>query len=455
MINTKRFFFIALALVLTVTALVPTFAQDEPTEIRVWVAFTDYRLDWARERAEMFNEQFPEYNVVIEGYATYNDAFDATVLAAESGNPPAVTHFFEAATQEARDAVAPNGDPLFKSVEEAIADREEINGVPVVLGDVVGSAAAYYTIDGEFTSMPWNTSSAIMFTNTDMLTAAGIEEIPSTWSGVEEACAAIAELEDGPENCITWPNHSWFVEQTMGQQGELLANNNNGRDARADEAILDSQGMIDYISWWKSMHEAGYYVYTGTQRDWGGTYNAFIAEQVAFLIYSSSDTTTLTADGADAGFTVEASFMPHNGDVELQGNIIGGATLWLNNGLDEVTETGALMFLNWFNNPENAGDWAAITGYIPITNSSIDYLEEEGFFEENPNATIASEQLAAAAENGTNPGALIGNFVAIRDVITGTIEDILVNDTDVAEALAEATEEANLLLEEYNILFVE
>ena len=147
--------------------------------------------------------------------------------------------------------------------------------------------------------------------------------------------------------------------------------------------------------------------------------------------------------------------MPHNGEVELQGNIIGGATLWLNNGLEEATETGALMFMNWLNNPENAGDWAAFTGYIPITEGSIDFLEEDGFFEENPNATVASEQLAAAAENDTNPGVIVGNFVAIRDVITGTIEDILVNDTDVAEALEAANEEANLLLEEYNILFVE
>ena len=27
--------------------------------------------------------------------------------------------------------------------------------------------------------------------------------------------------------------------------------------------------------------------------------------------------------------------MPYNDEVEYQGNIIGGATLWLNNGLDE------------------------------------------------------------------------------------------------------------------------
>jgi sn-glycerol 3-phosphate transport system substrate-binding protein len=455
MANPKRIFVCVLALMLAVMAFAPALAQDEPTEVRVLIAFTDYRLDWARERAAEFNEQFPEYNIVIEGLASYNDVFDAAVLGSEQGNQPAVIHFFEAATQEARDAVNASGEPLFKNIDEAIGDAEEINGVPVVLGDVVDSAAEYYTLGGEFTSMPWNTSSAIMFTNNNMLEAAGVEEIPETWAEIEAACATISSLEDGPDNCITWPNHSWFVEQTMAQQGELLANNNNGRDERATEVFLDSQGMIDYISWWQGLNDEGYYVYTGTQRDWTGTYNAFIAEQVAFLIYSSSDTTALTSDGTDAGFEVEASFMPYNDEGEYAGNIIGGATLWLTNGLDAEVETGALMFMNWFNNPENAADWHRVTGYIPITDPAIELLEEEGWFEENPNSRVAGDQLTAAAENDVNPGALIGNFVAIRDVITGAIEDILVNDLDVEERLTEANEEANLLLEEYNLLYVE
>ena len=428
-------------------------AQQDAKEIRVWIAFTDSRLDWAKERAAEFNEQYPEYNVIIEGYANYNDAFDATLLAAEQGNPPAITQFFEAATQEARDAVV--GDqPLFKSVEAAIAGREEINGVPVVLDDVISAAASYYTLDGEFTSMPWNTSSAIMFSNADLLAAAGVESIPTTWDEVETACAAIMATDDAPQACITWPNHSWFFEQTLGQEGADLANNGNGREARATEVFIDSDAAVAYVEWWKQMQDEGYYVYTGTQRDWTGTYNAFINQDVAFLIYSSSDTSLLVADSEAAGFETQASFMPYNGDVEYVGNLIGGATLWLNNGLDSETEDGALMFMNFFSNPENAASWHELTGYVPITNSAIALLNEEGWYDANPNSLVASEQLEAAQETSATAGALIGNFVAIRDVITGAIEEILINDADVAETLAGANEDANQLLEEYNSLYV-
>lgn len=449
---------LVILVLLALLVMIPVAAQDEegePTEIRVLIAFSDYRLDWTRDVAAAFNEQFPEYNVVVEGLASYNEVFDATQLAFEQGNPPAVIQYFEAATQEARDAVAPNGEPLLKSVEVAIDGREEINGVPVVLDNVVSSATEYYTLDGEFTSMPWNTSSAIMFTNMDYLEAAGIEEIPTTWTELESACEAIMALDEAPEACTTWPNHSWWVEQVMAQMGQPLANNDNGRDSRATEVFINSEGMIDYVSWWKQMADEGYYLYTGQQRDWGGTYNAFIAEQVAFLQYSSSDTTGLTEDGAEAGFEVEASPMPYNAEREFFGNIIGGATMWLTNGLEPEVEEGALMFMNFLSNPENAADWHRVTGYIPITESAVDLLTEEGWFEENPNSRVATQQLETSAELGGSPGALIGNFVAIRDVITGAIEDILVNDLDVAERLDEANEEANQLLEEYNLIYTE
>lgn len=424
--------------------------------VRMWIAFTDYRLDWAREKAAEFNQLYPDYEVIIDGYPDYETLFDSALLASEQGNPPAIMHFFEAATQEIRDAVNPAGDPLVKSVAGAIAGRQDINGVPVILEDVVSAPRNYYTVDGEFQSMPWNTSSTVLFSNADMLEAAGIEAPPATWADVEAACAQILALPDAPSNCITWPNHSWIVEQAMAQQNELLANEDNGRSGRADQVFLDSPGMTSFMTWWKALNDQNYYVYTGSQRDWDGTRNAFIAKQVAFLLTSSSDTTDITDSGQAAGFDVVASFMPYNQDVGRSGNVIGGATLWLVDGLDQATEDGALMFMNWFNNPENAAEWHKITGYIPITNGAIALLEEEGWYEQNPNSKVASDQLAESETTPATLGVLAGNFVAIRDVVTSTAEQLLVTpEPSVDEALDAANQQANRLLDDYNALQAE
>ena len=143
----------------------------------------------------------------------------------------------------------------------------------------------------------------------------------------------------------------------------------------------------------------------------------------------------------------------YNQDVEYAGNLIGGATLWLTNGLPETEQDGALAFMNFFSNPENAAAWHQVTGYIPITNAAVSLLDSEGWYEESPNLAVASEQLDAAADTPAATGALVGNFVAIRDVVTLAIEDILVNDVDVAERMASAQEDAQQLLDDYNELF--
>lgn len=429
-------------------------ASGDVVDVNVWIAFTDNRLDWTQGVADEFNSQVDGHRVVVQGYADYESLFDATLLAVDQGNPPAVVQYFEAATTDAQDAVDASGDPIFTSVEAAIGDRQEILGFPVVLDDVVESARNYYTLDGEFKSMPWNTSSATMFVNRTLLDAAGVEGTPGTWAELEAACEQFLASDAATDSCVTWPNHAWFIEQAIAQQGATLVDNDNGRSARATEIDLASDAMIDYVTWWSGLEDDGTYVYTGTQRDWGGTYDLFAAQGVPFLIYSSSDTTLLTDEGRNGGFEVEAAFMPRNGDrTDGGGNIIGGATLWLVDGLPDDQQDAALAFLNFLNNPENAADWHRVTGYIPITEASVDLLEDEGWFEENPNSRVANDQLAAAPATPATAGALMGNFVNIRNVMTEAVEDVLVNDVDPSSRMQAAQDEAQRLLDEYNQLF--
>jgi sn-glycerol 3-phosphate transport system substrate-binding protein len=426
----------------------------EPIDIDFWVAFSDEkRLGFAQDRAAEFNAAHPEYNVKVTSFASYNDVFDAAVLAVDSGEPPALIHFFEAATRQALDAVDSSGNKIFKSVTEAIGGRSEILGEPVVLDNVVSAARDYYTIDGELFSMPWNTSSTVLLSNMDILNAAGVTKPPETWGEVTAACEKVMAMTDAPSGCISWPNHSWFAEQSLGQQGELLANNDNGRSGRATEVFLNSKGMIDYVTWWKDLADKGYYTYTGQQRDWGGVDSAYLAGELAMMVDSSSDTVIHTEEAKDLGFELLASFMPRNENVPYVGNLIGGATIWMLDGMDTTKEDGALAFMNFFSNPANAAAWHQLTGYVPITEAAVDLLNAEGWYEAEPNAKVASDQLAAAANTPASLGALIGNFVGIRDILTIAIEDILVNDLDVATRLGQANEEANKSLSEYESLF--
>ncbi len=471
--NHRKSLFFTLFVLVFALAVVPAFAQA-PTDVKVWVAFTDYRLDWAQQKAAIFNEMFPQYNVTVDGYANYEELFSATALAAEQNALPAVVQYFEVATQDARDS------GYFKSIASALGGRTEVNGVPVDLEDFIGPVSAYYTLDGEFTSMPWNTSSAIMFSNMNILNAAGVDTPPATWADVDAACEAVMALDNAPEFCFTWPNHGWFFEQWVAQQNAPLANNDNGRSDRATEVMLDSDASIAVAAWLKDMMDKGYLYYSGAQGgdSWATVDQAFQTQQVAMAAYRSSDTAVYTQTGVDNGFDVVASFLPYNQETGWTGNLIGGASLWLVDGLPTEVEDGALTFLLWFSNTNNAAEWHQVTGYIAIRQSSNDMLSTADWyatmeptasqvwkdnalvqatqgtpwFDANPNFIVAANQLAESQITVATSGALLGAFPSIRNVITQALDTVLLADADPVETMAAASTEANQILEEYNLL---
>lgn len=448
----KKLLFLTLALLMA-AALVgpvsaPAQAQTAPVTIDVWVAFQDYRLDWANEVAAAFNAMYPQYNVVITGGYSYETVFAQVAVAAEQKALPAVVQFFEAGTQDARDS------GLFKSIEDALAGKTEIDGQPVNLDDIIGPVRAYYTLDGKFNSMPWNTSSAIWFNNMTILNKAGIDTPPATWADVDAVCAAVMALPDKPEYCWSFPNHGWFFEQWLAQQNGLYVNNGNGRDERATEVAFNSPEGLAILNWLNDQYDKGYLYYSGAQGgdSWTTVDQVYQTQQVAMAAYSSSDTTLYTNMGKENGFETVASFLPYNQETGWTGNLIGGATLWLVDGLDPAVEQGALAFLLYMTNTENAASWHKLTGYIAIRESANQMLEAEGWFEQNPNQTVAARQLAESKVTPATSGALVGGFPAIRNVVTAAIDRVLLTDEDPAAILEAAAEEANVIIEEYNLL---
>ena len=439
---------IVLVLVLAMALPVSPIGAQEKTKVDVWIAFQDYRWDWAKEVAADFNAMFPQYEVVVTGGYSYETMFAQVAVAAEQGQLPAVVQYFEAATQDARDT------GLFKPIADALADRTEILGIPVDLEDFVAPVIAYYTLDGKFTSMPWNTSSSIMFSNMNYLRAAGFDAPPATWNEVEVVCEAVMALDNAPEYCFTWPNHGWFFEQWLAQQDALYVNNGNGREARATEVVWNNEAGVAILQWLDDLYNKGYLYYSGAQGgdSWATVDQAYSTQQVAIAVYSSSDTTLYTEMGIEGGFETVASFLPYNDDTGWTGNLIGGATLWLVDGLDPAVEEGALAFLLYLNNTENAADWHKVTGYIAIRESANELLEAEGWFAQWPNQTVAARQLAESTVTPATSGALVGGFPAIRNLVTAAIDRVLLTDDDPAAVLAEAAAGANVIIEEYNLL---
>ncbi|MCW2931937.1 MAG: ABC-type sugar transport system periplasmic component-like protein [Actinomycetia bacterium] len=427
-------------------------APAEKLTINVWLNFLpDWQqiVDPIRRQAAEFNRRHPQYRVVIEAVSGETFPHDLA-RAARAGLAPHIASVYWTYIQDALDARDPDGRPLFTSVTKAVGGRREILGEPVVLDDIVANMRWRYTFDGDLSSMPRITSTSLLYSNIDALHAAGIAEPPSTWAEVEAACAALAGRDGARRGGITWPNFGWLAQQSVAQQGGLLADHENGRSGRAEKVDLMSPEMLAYVTWWRDLHRAGHYFYTGTQGDWWGCMQALADGDAAMMVSTSAEAGPIVAAGRRAGFRVQASRMPYNEGAGYAGNLVAGESMFLRDGLDEPTRDGALAFMQFLANPRNAiGIYDNGRTFVPTTEASIDLLASEGWFDQNPHYRAAFDQLRLSSDSPATRGPVFGNFMPIQMAGDGAMHDVLVNGEDLTARFSQANDQAQQLLDEY------
>ncbi|MEU4250940.1 extracellular solute-binding protein [Amycolatopsis sp. NPDC026612] len=404
-------------------------------------------LEPVRQRAAEFERAHPEYQVVIRG-CYYEDLPTQVSTEALAGKPPTIASYYSGASQQAIDTVTADGRPVFTPVAGQIGDRTEILGEPVILDDLVDACRDFYRIGGEIAAVPLTLSTMLLYTNTAMLHAAGIDTVPSTWDELSAACAAVARLDGGPAHAITWPIDGKLFQQAVALQGGLFLDNENGHAARATTVDLTSAEVMAYVEWWRELAQRGQYVYTGKFEDWLGNGAAFAEQRVAFRVDSSFAINFMSGDPAEPHVTV--SMLPYNGRTAPAGNWIGGDAMWLADGLDPVTRDGALAFMQYLNSPRNAAEWHKASGSTPVTKGAAAVLETEGWFAAHPVHRVATGQLE---RTDRSPGSSVPVFPGshgIQTAIMAAMEDVVVRGADPLARFTRATAEAQKALDHYN-----
>ena len=109
------------------------------------------------------------------------------------------------------------------------------------LSQIEPNLAAYYTIDDQLYSMPFNSSTPLMYYNKDMFDKAGITEVPTSLEGIEAIGDQLLN-EGGAGEVMSLSIYGWFFEQFLGKQGLDYANNGNGREEAATAVAFDENG---------------------------------------------------------------------------------------------------------------------------------------------------------------------------------------------------------------------
>lgn len=413
---------------------------EDVVELTYWHAMSGITQDHIEDQVERFNELYDDIEVSVEYQGSYRDVLDTTQAALRAGNPPHVIQSFEISTRQLIDMGA--FIPLEETLEGVDWDQ------------YLDPVTQYYNVEDVLYSMPYNSSNPILYYNKDLFEEAGLdpEQPPETFQELTEYSEQIVES-GAAEHGWVMPLHSWFFEQWMANMGSVFANNENGRLERPTSLDLD-QAAEDILGWWDAEYQADNYVNPGVEA-WGESRSIFAGQRAAIAIDSTAAIAPKTASAEEQGFELGTGYLPIHEDYDRHGTTIGGGSLWVIDGHTPEETEAAGEFVRFLSSPEEQVDWHKTTGYFPVHEEAVEMLEEEGYYEDNPNHATAINQLRETENIPATQGAMIGPFPEIRTQITDAAQYVFGGEKSVAEALQDAEAESETIMERYRRVVVD
>ena len=421
---------------LSLLALTSFSAAQTPTTVEFWHTFGDAkRSDWIAARADDFNKAHPGVKVTAIFKGDSNTTLQSAILAARQNITPALVQVDGVASQLALDSGA----------------FQPVGGIKNVdFSDYLRPVVSYYTVGGQVNSIPFNSSSPVLYFNKDLMSKAGLnpKNPPTTFAGILKACAQFDAAKTGIK-CVALTPYSWLFEQWLSEQNVALLNNSNGRQGRPTTNNIDSAAGRKVYQFYKDLQDRGYLTNTGKLADTVGTNGIFGSGRALMTINSTAGLGNLLDAAKTTGFTLGVGVLPIPDGVKRNGVTIGGASLWISRGISKPQAEAALDFALYLTGTANMASWHKLTGYYPVRQSSVDLLRKQGWFSSSPLQIVAFNQLLSTVPNVANLGPLSGATIQTRTIIEQGIQKVL-SGQSVESALGSASEQVNAALSEYN-----
>ena len=406
----------------------------EGTTITFWHAMGGVNGEALDYLVNKFNEE-NEYGITVDSQyqGSYDDAINK-LKSAQLGNMGAdLVQVYDIGTRFMIDSgwVIPMQD-MIDSEGYDVSDLEE-------------NITAYYTVNDELYSMPFNSSTPILYYNKDMFDKAGVTDIPTSLEGI----AAIADdlvNKGGAGEALSMGIYGWFFEQFIGKQGLDYADNGNGRDKAATAVDFDKNGAAkNILTEWQKLNKDGFAPIVGKGGDAGLA--DFSAGKSAITLGSTASLKQVLQD-VNGKFEVGTAYYPKVKESDEGGVSIGGASLWALNNKDPKKLRATWEFVKFLISPESQAYWNAQTGYFPVTTKAQDEQTFKDNIAQYPQFQTAIDQLHDSSPKYC--GALLSVFPEARATVESEIESMLNGKEDVDTAVQKMSDSINKSIKEYN-----
>ncbi|MED3736395.1 ABC transporter substrate-binding protein [Virgibacillus pantothenticus] len=403
------------------------------TEVTFWHAMGGQAQVALDEIVKKYNESQDDVQVNAEFQGTYEETLSKYHSVGGTDDAPTIVQVNEIGTMSVINSG--NIEPIQKFIDEEGYDMSNLEA----------NITNYYKVDGKFYSMPFNSSTPVMYYNKDAFKKAGLdpESPPETYEEVEAAGKAI--MESNPEmKGFALQAYGWLFEELLANQGGLLLNNDNGRGDTATEVAFDNEQGKSTFEWVKRMMDDGTFANYGTNSD--NMVTGFLSGDVAMFMQSSASARDVIDN---APFEVGVAFIPYPEKEERHGVVIGGASLWMSKGKPEAEQKAAWDFLKYVQKPEIQAEWHVGTGYFAINPAAYEEQVVKDAYKEMPQLQVTVEQLQATKPSIATQGALMDMIPEERKIIETALETVY-NGGNVDEAFSTAVEQVNAAIEQAN-----
>ncbi|MFW5678865.1 MAG: sn-glycerol-3-phosphate ABC transporter substrate-binding protein UgpB [Pseudomonadota bacterium] len=408
------------------------------TEVVFWHAMGGELGEKTQALADGFNASQDEFVVRAEYRGNYTETMTGAIAAFRARQQPHIVQVFEVGTAT---MMAAEGAiyPVYQLMDDS--------GVEWNPDDYLASVVGYYTTsDGRLLSMPFNSSTPVMYYNKDQFAAAGLdpEQPPRTWAEMSEAIDALQA--SGVSCGFTTAWQSWVqIENFSAWHDVPLGTLENGFAGLGTELVFNTTPVVDHIAMLAEWQETKKFDYGGRR---GDSAPKFYSGECAMYMNSSAGYAGVKAN---VDFDFGIAMLPYHDDVvdEPQNTIIGGATLWVLQGHDPEEYEGVAEFFNYLARPDVQAQWHQETGYLPITYSAYELSEEQGFYAANPGTDTSIRQMTLNEPTENSKGLRFGSFVQIRDIINEELEAVWSGQKSAQQALDDAARRGNELLRQF------
>ncbi|HKX18630.1 MAG TPA: ABC transporter substrate-binding protein [bacterium] len=422
---------------LRVRAARPAWAQA-PTRIAFWHSMGGALGETVvRAFVNRFNASRRDIQVDAQFQGTYDDAINKLRASMQSPAVPAVAQVYDIGTRFMIDSkgVVPMQDFI---------DRDKVD-----LGPLEPNILAYYRVAGRLYSMPFNTSSAILYYNKDLFKKAGLDpnRPPQTFEEIEDYAKRLVQS-NATRSGITLAIYGWFFEQLLARQGALYCDHGNGRDAAPTTVVFNrGEEGTRILEWWARMVKAG--VATNPGRPTAASQRAFAAGQTAMTFDSTAVLRSLLTQ-AGGRFEIGTGYLPKPPSAASGGSIVGGASVWILKNRPPAEQQAAWEFVKFISAPPQQAAWYAGTGYFPIRRDAYREPAAQETLAKNPQFLTAISELRSSPINRATQGALLGVFPEARQHVEDAIEAAVLGRKTAKPALDDAAREIDQAIAGYN-----